>query len=39
MGDYQLLAGQIMILFQIAVGGAAFWGACRIMSRLSRPDA
>lgn len=38
MGDYQLLAGQVMILFQIGVGGVAFWGACHLMSKLLAKD-
>ena len=39
MGDFQLFAGQLMILFQLAVGGAALWGAARLMTRLTRKDA
>jgi len=39
MGDFQLFAAQLMILFQVAVGGAALWGAGRLMTRLTEKDA
>jgi hypothetical protein len=39
MGDFQLFAAQLMILFEVAVGGAAFWGVCRLMTRLSEKSA
>jgi hypothetical protein len=38
VGEFQFLAAQFMILFQVAVGGAAFWGACRLMNGLGRKD-
>ena len=38
MGDYQLLAGQLLVLFEIAVGGAAFWSACHIAVKLAAKD-
>ena len=39
MGDFQLFAAQLMILFQIAVGGAALWGAGQLVLRITRKDA
>lgn len=39
MGDFQLFAAQMMILIQVGVGGAAFWGVCKLLSRLSDNEA
>ncbi len=39
MGDFQLLAAQLMILFQLAIGGVALWGALRLVTRLTQKDA
>lgn len=38
MGDYQLLAGQLMILFQVGVGGLALWGACHLLAKITAKD-